>query len=265
MICNILELTVGTPIKICDSQVIIHQPTIKEISFFNEKRFFNFLGFFLPSKDDKIDDMNLSEEEAKDLKVKIKEMGELEFFLSMINLSIDLEGIEESKKKMKLFEVQIDILQFFNLILEEQKCSINEDGNFIISNEKGGFILLNDQVFVEIRETCQEIFNYNKLFKGENFNTQSKKAKEIADKIKNARERVNRQKDHVSDSILSSMIINLSIGEKWLPSEIENNFTIYKLFQYFDTFYAYYQHNIQVQSKLAGATNVEIIDWFNNS
>ena len=158
-----LALMTGVDIPVPELQLVLHQPTIKEISMVGEQDFFIGIQLLCVKKELYIQDESL-----------LANTTNFQIFMTMIN-------------EKQMADKKACVLQVFTLLLPQHqviftpRSIILKNGEINITIDEGNF------------ETLQEVLTEQFCLKGsgqEQFNPQSKKAKEIAQKLMKARQKV---------------------------------------------------------------------------
>ena len=221
-----LALMTGVDIPIPELQVTIHQPTIKEISMVGEQNFFIGVQMLCVDKKIYIEDENL-----------LNNTTNFQIFMSMIDQKQMVD------KKQSVQQVLALLFPQAKIIFTPRSIFLNiGESNAII--DEGNF------------EKLQELLIQQFCLQGsgqEQFNPQSKKAKEIAQKLMKARQKVAQQKaTENSGSMFSQYLSVLTIGTSLtLKDAIE--LTMYQLYDLVERYSMYLNWDIDIRSRMAGA------------
>lgn len=203
----------GQDVPVQECNIVIHQPTIKQIIMFKETTFISVIQLF-----GKIDD-NI--EHIREINSLTENFTDFQLFMAMLNQD------ESIKKKVN---------DFFELIFPQYSIEINNDDiYFYIDKQKVGIInLYNYKIFCD---TIDKLFGLPTNKK--KYNPANKKAEEIAEKFKKREEILLKQKGKKTDSqsLFGSYVSILSIGMN-LDINILFNYTP---FQLYDTFNRYWK------------------------
>lgn len=203
----------GQDVPVQECNIVIHQPTIKQIIMFKETTFISVIQLF-----GKIDD-NI--EHIREVNSLTENFTDFQLFMAMLNQD------ESIKKKVN---------DFFELIFPQYSIEINNDDiYFYIDKQRVGMInLYNYKIFCD---TIDKLFGLPTNKK--EYNPANKKAKEIAEKFKKRKEILLKQKGKKveSQSLFGSYVSILSIGMN-LDINILFNYTP---FQLYDTFNRYWK------------------------
>ena len=221
-----LALMTGVDIPIPELQVVIHQPTIKEISMIGEQNFFIGIQLLCIDKKFYIEDENL-----------LANTTNFQIFMTMIEQKQMVDKKQSVQQVLTLLFPQAKIIFTPRSIL----LKIGES-NVII--DEGNF------------EKFQELLIQQFCLQGsgqEQFNPQSKKAKEIAQKLMKARQKVAQQKAiENSRSMFAQYLSVLTIGTS-LTLKDAMELTMYQLYDLIERYSMYLNWDIDIRSRMAGA------------
>lgn len=239
---NDLILLSGNDIPFIEAQINIHQPTLKEISYIGEESFF--IGSELLAFNKNI----LSDKD----KVLLENKDDFEIFMSIMN---DLNPPIQKNRISALMVLSI-IFPEYQIKIEKKCINFYKEGEDVHQ--------LNKENFKVFKIIISEIFCLNQKNKNEqDYNPNGSKAKQIAEKFKKRREKLQKIKGEKIEKIalLSRYISILSTGEK-LDFQSLFNCTVYQLFDKFNRFKLKQDFDIWVKSKLAGVQDIEDAeDW----
>lgn len=221
-----LALMTGVDIPISDLQITIHQPTIKEISMIGEQDFFIGIQMLCVDKKVYIEDESL-----------LANTSNFQIFMTMLNQQ------QMADKKQAVQQVLTLLFPQAKIIFTPRSILFNiGEGNVII--DEGNF------------EKLQEILIQQFCLQGsgqEQFNPQSKKAKEIAQKLMKARQKVAQAKAaENSGSMFTQYLSVLTIGTS-LTLNDAMNLTMYQLYDLVERYSMYLNWDIDIRSRMAGA------------
>lgn len=238
-----LILMTGKDINVPELSAKIHQPTINEISVLGEGRFFQATNLFFLNEDA--------------IKSNLKEVpGMTKETINLLDsYTILLLFLEVEKDNRKAF------VEIMELILQGYEIGI-EDNNIIFSKENYPTINFSKETYLILKDIMYEMFQFDKLLGNTLLNVQSDAAKKIAEKMRKAKEKIERNEGKKEQiSIFNHYLSILSIGSN--ASNINDNceLTIYQLYNQFERFSLYLQYDQSVKTALAGA-KTDIVDWF---
>lgn len=236
---NELLLLSGNDIPFPVAQLVIHQPTISEIAYIGEEKFYTGCELLRFSKD------NLTDED----KIHLINQTNFEILMSILN-----------EKNPITQQHRICVIELMSLMFPEYTIHLSIDGfHFKKDNEEKNYIINKDN-YDSFLEIVNEMFALNKE-QSDKFNPQGELAKKIADKLKKGRQKVAAAEGNHKVAILSRYISILTVG---LQKDM-NTFMQYTVYQLFDEFKRYelkINHDIYLQAKLAGAQDLkEVDDW----
>ena len=196
-----LALFTGVDIPIPACQVIIHQPSITEISMVGEKVFLSGIQALC------IDKSQFEEGGKKDLS-------------NTTNFQIFMTIMHEKEAK----EVKKNVMDALSLIIPNTKVTITPRA--LLLNYNGANIIIDEGNFEEFQNILRQVFCLKK--KEEDFNPANEAAAKIAEKIKKGRARVAHLKGEDVGSIYAKYVSSLAIGLR-LPLDKLINCTIYQI------------------------------------
>lgn len=240
-----LTLISGIDVPIPEIGVNIHQPTIREIAYIGEKSFYEAAQTMIIQKEDFINGLeNIAQED----KIALSQMSNFEIFLKLV----EANPLSSTKVQMLL-----------SLLFPDFNSSIEERFIFLVNPKEQKSILINDSTFEILQEVITTILCLQSGNTKEEFNPQGDRAREIAEKIKRGRERAARLKGEKKQqsNFLSKYISGLGIGTNTLNIHNVLDLTLYQLLNQLERYGLYTQYNISIQAKMAGAKDVEDVDW----
>lgn len=222
-----LGLMTGVDLPVPELQTVIHQPSIREISMVGEQDFFIGIQLLCINKKIYIQDENI-----------LNNTTNFQLFIAVIN------DKQVTEKKAAVQQVLTLLFPKANVIFTPRSMILNqEQGNITIDEENFEILqrLLNDQFC--LNGSGQEQFNP----KGE-------KAKEIAQKLMRARQRVAEQKMQGKGSSASMFSQYLSILTVALGIDLITlcNLTMYQIYDLIERYILYLNWDLDVKSRLAG-------------
>ena len=232
---NRLALMTGIDFPIEGCNLIIHSPTIKELSYIGETDFF--MGVQLLS-------VNKSMYETQE--VDLGEVTNFDIFIQLIN--------EPSMKDQKNKVIQALQMLFpsYKIIMTPRAILFNQDGQSFMLDE-GNFESFQKDLgkVLCLAQSGQQAFN-----------PQSEKAKQIAQKLQRARERVAAQKvkEGGSGSMFSQYLSVLTVGIGSMSLKDVMDLTIYQLYDLIERYSLYINWDLDIRSRLAGAKGEKPID-----
>ena len=240
MIGELLLLS-GNDIPFPEARVTIHQPTLKEIAYIGEEKFFLGCGF-----------LDFSKKMLNDLdKTKLADYSDFNILMLIIS--------QNSKETRQSIEAAFLVL---NLIFPLYEISVRD--NLIVLKKDNEEYFLNEQNFDAFKKILGTMFNL-KLGKSDidNYNPKGEMAKRIADKFKKRHEKLAQLKGESNKegkaSILSRYASILAVG---LQKDFNSLmlYTVYQLQDEFQRFQLKMQWDAYVQARMAGAQNLDEVD-----
>ena len=231
-----LALFTGVDIPVPECGIIVHQPTIKEISMIGEKQFLTGAQMLCIDKDS-------LKQDGKDL----SNTSNFQVFMTII-------GAEEMK------ETKAAIIEAMSLIVPNSKITFTPRS--LLLNYNGTNIIIDEGNFEYFQDILRQVFCLKK--KEEEFNPANAAAARIAEKIKKGRQKVARLKGDDVGSIYARYISALAIGLH-LPLDSLINYTIYQIQDLLERFSLWTSWDIDIRSRLAGAdAKGKPEDWMRN-
>lgn len=223
-----LALMTGIDIPIPECQIIIHQPTIKEISYIGETDFFigvQTLGLnktmFLQDKD-VLDDVN-----------------NFQIFMTVIN-----EKETEDKKRAVKQVLKISFPKYNVMFTPRSLIFQHESGN----------VTIDENNFEILQEYIRSVFcSKSGPMDQQAFNPANAKAKEIADKLMRGRQRVAEINGTANSSVFSQYLSSLTVGLNSMSLNDLLNCTMFQLYDLLERYLLYTNWDIDLRSRLAGA------------
>lgn len=239
---NELQLLAGTDIPFPEAQVSIHQPTLKEISYIGEDKFFFGCQLLKFSKD------MLSIEDKSSLS-------------NYTDFDILMQIVENKTHEKTISESVENMLYILTLLFPKYQIKI-ENKQIVLFNENETHYL-NATNFLAFKKILCEIFNLSESLEGSgDYNPSGALARRIAEKLKKGHQKLAEQKgDGQKIALYSRYVSILAVGEhKDINSLMQ--YTIYQILDEYKRFSLKMQYDIYVQAKMAGAKDVkEPEDW----
>ena len=222
-----LALITGIDIPIPECQLVIHQPSIKEISFIGEKTFFSGIQCLCLYKSAFIED-----------KTHLSDITNFQIFMMIM---------QESEAKDKKEAVK----QVLTLLFPIKKVLITPT-SLVFTEKDQENIIIDESNFEQLQEVIRSIVCMQKAtMDQQSFNPQGKKAQEIAQKLMRGRERIAKEQGNMNISILSQYISTLAIGLH-LSLQSLINLTIFQLYDQVERYSLWANWDLDVRSRLAG-------------
>lgn len=243
-----LALMTGVDIPIPECQVVMHQPTIKEISRIGEKNFFLGVQCLCITRE-----LIASQVEEQDKRV-LENTPNFQIFMTVVN-----DNSAKDKKEA--------VNQVLTLLFPKNKVLMTPFSISVMPKEGfGENVVIDDNNFESLQQVVKKTFRLGGSDQPD-FNPQGKKAKEIAEKLMRARQRVAEQKakEQGSGSMLTQYLSVITVGLHSYTMEKASELTIYQLYDLIERFSLYTNWDIDIRSRLAGAKiDTPPINWMKN-
>lgn len=235
-----LALITGADIPIPECQLVLHQPTIKEIAFMGEHEFFVGVQTLTLHKSMFID---------KDKGVP-ESITNFQIFMTIVN------GKETADKK----EI---VKQLFLIIFPKYKVLFTP--NSILFQDDNGNHMVDASNFESLQEILRMVFCVNSTdMDKQAFNPANDAAKEIAEKLMRGRQRVAAQSGENNNSIFSQYLSVLVIGTQLGFNELQT-YTMYQIFDLMERYSLYTNWDIDLRCRLAGGKpDTQPDNWMKN-
>lgn len=238
-----LLLLSGNDLPFPEAQLTIHQPTLKEIAYIGEEKFFIGCGFLDFSK--KI----LSEKD----KVNLANYSDFDIFMSIVINSKNDENTRSSVENAFLV---------LSLIFPLYEIAVRADAIVLKKDNQEFFINKNN--FQQFKNIVSQMFSLSLGGKAEEeYNPSGNMAQRIAEKFKKRHEQLlkieNEKSKDKKISILSRYVSILAIGcQKNLNDLMQ--YTIYQLYNEFQRFQLKLQWDAYIEARMAGAKDLDEVD-----
>lgn len=237
---NELLLLSGNDIPIEELNLLFHPPTIKEIAYIGEDRFFSGCEFLRFSKN------KLSSEDRSHL----ENITNFEIIMSIMrekNPSVEINKINLQMVLSLLFptyEIQID---FKNVRIVFKQ----NDLEFYLNKD-------NYNIFIDILNEVLCLGGSD----DHDYNPSGDLARQIADKLNDRQAKLAAlKKDNQKIAILSRYVSILAVGENKDMNSLFN-YSIFQLFDEFKRFQMKIEWDVHLQAQLAGAKDLQQVkDW----
>ena len=233
-----LALMSGIDIPIPECTLVIHQPTIKEISYLGEEEYFSGLQLLcIDKKTIALKDKNI-----------IENYNNFQIFMTIISSK---EALDKKKS----------VISTLNLLFPNNKVIFTPNGlTFLSGNEVAGTVDKNN--FSAFQNVIKKISCFTSS--GENFDPVDQNAQEIDRKIMRGRQRVSELNGTEKVSILSHYTSSLAVGLGYSLSECFS-LTIYQLYDLIERFGLYINWDLDVRTRLAGGKpDSKAENWMKN-
>lgn len=236
-----LALMCGTDIPIPECKLIMHQPTIQEISYIGEAVFFTAIQTL---------NVNTTMLNLKD-EIVSPDINNFHIFMMI------MAGEDKTKKEA--------VKQLFELILPQYKVSFLPRSLMFVTEEDR--VIVDENNFQYFQNVIQQIFCLSSNFMTEGtFNPRDELAAEIARKIAEGRARVAAQKGENAEgkSAFSQHLSVLTVGLH-IPLQHLMKLTMYQLLDLEERYSLYINWDLDIKARLAGAkSDTQVDNWMKN-
>ena len=224
-----LALMCGTDYPVPECQLVIHQPRIKEIALIGETDFFQGAQCLCLNKSMFVKDESL--------------LGDTTNFQIFMTIMSEKEAIE---KRMAVEQISTLLFPSYKITFAPRSMLFMKDGQSIMIDETNFEYLQN-----AISTIC---CLKSSSMQQQSFNPADAKAKEIAEKLMRGRQRVAAQKGEDNTSIFSQYLSTLTVGLRSMSLQECMDLTVYQLFDLVERYMLYVNWDMDIRSRLAGAT-----------
>lgn len=243
MFTNFTALATGIDIPIPECQLILHQPTLEEISYLGRENFMS--GLYA---------LNISKESIHfEDEIDLSEVSNFQLFMMVMEDERTLDKKEAVK-------------QVLNLIFPKYKVNFTPR-SLTFYQQEIGMLMVDDANFDALQEVIGIVFCLNKGKEDEieyNVSENDKRAKEIAEKLKRGREKVAEIKSKNAGDFILNYISVLSVG-LGVPMYNFKDYTLFMLCDQMERFGLYKSWDIDIKSRLAGGKpEGDPPDWMKN-
>lgn len=229
----------GVDIPIPELQLVLHQPTIKEISMLGERDFFIALQFLCLHKANYIKDEYL-----------LQQVTNFDIFIEVL---MDKQVAQEFNDTLDL---KSSIISLITLLFGDYQVLFTPQSLILkLINNKDVSIIIDRSNFDILQEKLRTVFCLNTNILGEQgvFNPKGSKAKEIAEKIMRGRQRVAAQKESSNESVFVRYLSILAIG---MPMDLTKlvDLTVYQIYDLIERYGLLLDWDIDLKVRLAGGT-----------
>lgn len=230
-----LALMTGIDIPLPELQATLHQPTIKEISYIGEKDFLVGVQCLTIQKTMVLQDESL-----------LSTTSNFQIFMTIMSDKTTQD------KKQKVLSVLNLLFPGYVIFITPRAISMNCDK---------GNVIIDEGNFEKLQQIIGQIFCLSKSDQS-SFNPQSKRAKEIADKLMKARQRIAAQKaaEQGDSSVFAQYVSTLTVGLGSMSLHDCVNLTMYQMYDLVERYSLYINWDIDLKSRLAGAKPDKPVD-----
>lgn len=229
-------LMTGIDIPFPEGQLVIHQPSAKEISYIGEKDFFTGIQLLCFNKS------MLGQDE-----IVLNNQSDFQIFMTVMS---EKEAQNQKESVLKVLQL---LFPEVNALLTPRSLVLGK--SMIDENNFEAFQTILKEIFCLKSQLGQQAGGYNPA---------DKRAKEIADKLMKAREKVAKQKGEEDISIINQYCSIIAIGLQLSIREV-NEYTLYQIFDQIERYGLWVGWDLDIKGRLAGATSDSKPDnWMKN-
>ena len=223
-----LALATGADIPIPELQMVLHQPTIKEISMIGETNFFTGIQLLCLQKSMYIEDETL-----------LANVTNFQIFMTMMN-------------EKQLIDKKETAIQTLSLLFPYAKITVTPQS--IILTSENNTSIIDENNFEVLQELLQKAFCLSNSDQ-QTFNPANAKAKAIADKLMKGRQKVAAAKaiEQGDESQLGQYLSILTVGIGSMSFQDCLLLTMYQLYDLVERYTLYTSWDLDIRSRLAGA------------
>lgn len=222
-----LALMSGIDIPVPECQVILHQPTIKEIAFIGNEDFFIGVQTLCLYKSMFVEDKKV-----------LEEINNFQIFMTVMN---DKDCADKKR----------DVIQILTLLFPGAQILFTPR-SLVINGLPSGSVTIDDNNFEFLQEALRLIFcSKTGPMDQQAFNPADDKAREIAQKLMRGRQRVAAQKGESNSCVFTQYISILTVALRIPPRELLNC-TMYQLYDLMERYSLYNAWDLDVRVRLAG-------------
>lgn len=223
-----LALMCGTDYPVPECQLVIHQPTIKEIALVGESDFFTGVQCLCLNKSMFVKDESL-----------LENITNFQIFMTIMS---EQETID---KKIAVQQVSLLLFPQHKLVFTPNSMLLIKEGNQTIMIDANNFEYLQNAIS-DI--TCMKTGPMDQS----NFNPANDKAREIAEKLMRGRQRVAEEKGHSQTSIFTQYLSILTVGMGSMSLLELNQLTMFQLYDLVERYMLYVNWDLDIRCRLAG-------------
>lgn len=234
----LLGMMAGIDIPIQELALVIHPPTIADIAYMGENKFFINLQYIC------LDKYSLIQDEA--------------LLKQLTNFQVFMKILEQSKSKK-------EDIQTLLLLLFPNYSSIILPNGIILNQENQQPVRIDDSNFDIFQECIKQVTCISNIFQNENiiYNPANAAAKKIADKLMAGRRKVAElnNKKNSSGSVLARYLSILEVAKVVSPIE-GPKLNLFQLFDLMERYNAFVEWDIDIKVRLAGGeSNKDPENW----
>lgn len=222
-----LALMTGSDIPVPQCELTVHQPRLHEIALIGEEDFLVGMQTICINKSMLVQGETL-----------LSNTNNFQIFMTVM-------------KEKETADKKAAVLQLLPLLFPQFKAVITPQSLLLTS--PGQTITIDDQNFEALQEVLKSVFCINTGPQDmTTFNPGNAKAKEIADKLMRARQRVAALKQDQEGCLFGRYISILTVGINSMSIQDCVNLTMYQLFDLVERYMLYVNWDLDIRSRLAG-------------
>ena len=235
-----LSLMCGTDYPVPECQLVIHQPSIKEISFIGEQDFFTGIQCLCLNKTMFVKD-----------ETDLSNVNNFQIFMTIMSEK------EAADKKAAVQQVCTLLFPKYKVMFTPRSVLISGEGQTMQIDESNFEYL--QAALSSI--CCMKTGPMDQT----TFNPGNAKAREIAEKLMRGRQRVAAQKGQSNTSIFSQYLSILTVGLGSMSLQDMMNLTIFQLYDLVERYMLYINWDMDVRCRLAGGKpETQPDNWMKN-
>lgn len=233
---NELLLLSGSDIPFPQGLLVIHPPTLKEISFIGEENLFTGASILNFSKD------------ILDNAEELKQYSDFNIFLAFL------------KDKSTNPSSKISVNMVLGLLFPDYSITLEQDGIYLTKEGQSSPSFINNDNFEQFKEIIVEIFCIKRILDNKDYNPSGVLSQQIADQIKKGKQKIQQNRNEKQKiSILSRYASILAVGLKKDLNSLMN-YTVYQILDEYERFVLKEAYDIYIKAKMAGADKLEEVD-----
>lgn len=234
---NELLLLSGNDVPFMEAEVVIHQPTLKEIAYIGEENFYSGCGILNFSKD------NLNEED----RINLRNKSDFEILMSMI--------MDNSHPVMRKNKINASMV--LALLFPEYQIKFSPRAIYLTKEDE--IHSINSDNFEKFKEILTTIFCLKGRGEEQEYNPGGELARKIAEKFKQRKQKLAEGQGEQKVAVLSRYASILAVGEQKSINDLMQ-YTVYQIFDEFDRFELKEQFDLYIRAQLAGARDLKEVD-----
>lgn len=222
---------VGADIPIPDLQLTLRVPTIKDIAYMGEQKFFMAVQYLCLDKEMLVQDETL--------------------LSSLSNFQVLMKVLEQSQDKEK----KSAIIMLLKLLFPDYVAMITKNSIILTIVGNNQPILIDDNNFGMFQAILREVLCVHSIFQGNNivYNPGNEAARKIAAKLMKGRRKVAEIKSKGNnESVLTRYVSILTLGTNSMSLNDCINLNMFQLFDLMERYSAFVEWDIDLRVRLAG-------------